>query len=71
MKNKLYLKTQSKRKFGNFSQKLESNADKLLHNEQKLVSQPNSAHLNYEHYRLIKQHEKMHLFTQKYWGKMA
>ena len=45
-KVKLDLKMWSKSTFGNFKQKLERNAEKLLHVEQKLVAQPNSVHLN-------------------------
>ena len=70
-KVKLDLKTWSKSMFDNFKSKLDSNTDKLLQVEQKLASQPNSARLNKWHYRLIKQCEKVHLFNQKYWGKLA
>jgi len=65
-KVKLDLKSWSKATFGNFKKKLERNADKLLHVEEKLIRSPNSARLNNWHYRLIKQREKMHLFNQKY-----
>jgi len=70
-KVKLDLKTRSKSTYGNFKQKLERNANKLLQVEEKLVIQPNSARHNNWHYRLIKQREKMHLFNQKYWGRLA
>ena len=68
---KLELKSWSKSTFGNFKHKLQRNADKLLHVEQKLVAQPLNARLNNWHYKLIKQCEKMHLFNQKYWGALA
>ena len=70
-KVKLDLKSRSKATFGNFKTKLERNTDKLLYVEEKLIQSPNSARLNNWHYRLIKQREKMHIFNQKYWGKMA
>ena len=70
-KVKFDLKTWSKSTFGNFKHKLERNANKLLEVEQKLVTQPNNARLNNRHYRLIRQREKMHLFNQKYWGRLA
>jgi len=57
--------------FGNFRNKLERNAEKLLEVEHKLTLQPHSARLHNWHYRLIEQREKMHLFNQKYWGKLA
>ena len=68
-KVKLELKSLSKSTFGNFKHKLQRNADKLLHVEQKLVAKPFNTRLNNWHYRLIKQREKMHLFNQKYWGR--
>jgi len=68
---KLDLKTWSKSTFGNLKQKFERNADKLLYVEQKLVAQPNSVCLNNWHYRLLKQREKMHLFNQTYWERLA
>ena len=67
---KLNLKSWSKRTFGNFKHKLERNAESLLRIEQRLVLQPHSARLNNWHFRLVKQREKMHLFNQKYWGKL-
>jgi len=70
-KIKLDLKTWSKRTFKIFSHKLEQNREKLLEVEQKLLLRSHSAHLNNWHYRLIKQQVKMHLFNQKYWGKLA
>ena len=69
-KTKLDLKTWSKRTFGNFRSKFERNGDKLLEVEDKLTRQPNNARLNNWHFRLLKQREKMHLFHQKYWGKL-
>ncbi|KAJ8421998.1 hypothetical protein Cgig2_005508 [Carnegiea gigantea] len=48
-KIKLDLKTWSKSTFGNFRHKLERNAAKLLHAEQKLVTQPNRPRLNNWH----------------------
>ena len=70
-KVKFDLKTWSKSTFGNFKHKLERNAEKLLNVEQKLVTQPNNACLNNWHYRLLKRHEKIDLFNQKYWGRLA
>ena len=70
-KIKLDLKSWSKDTFGNFKSKLERNGKKLLVLETKLVQNPNNARLNNWHYRLIKQREKMHLFNQKYWGRLA
>jgi len=70
-KIKLDLKSWSKFTFGKFKSKLEKNAEKLLVVETKLVQDPNNAHLNNWHYRLVKQGEKMHLFNQKYWEKLA
>jgi len=70
-KIKIDLKTWSKRTFSNFRSKLERNGEKLLEVENKLSLQPHSVRLNNWHYRLIKQREKMHLFNQKYWGKLA
>jgi len=70
-KIKLDLKTWSKSTFGNFRSKLEKNSEKLLDVENKLILHPHSARLNNWHYRLIKQREKMHLFNQKFWGKLA
>ncbi|KAJ8435753.1 hypothetical protein Cgig2_003175 [Carnegiea gigantea] len=68
---KLDLKCWSKNTFENFESKLERNADKLLHVEKNVVQNPNIARLNNWHHRLIKQREKMYLFNQKYWGKLA
>ena len=70
-KIRLDLKSLSKSTFGNFKHKLERNEEKLLHVETKLVQDPNNAQLNNWRYRLIKQREKMHLFNQKYWEKLA
>jgi len=70
-KLKLDLKVWSKSTFGNFKNKLERNGQQLLVVKGKLISQPNNARLNNWHYRLIKHREKMHLFNQKYWGKLA
>jgi len=70
-KIKLDLKTWSKVTFGNFKSKLERNGEKLLQVETKLVQDPNNSQLNNWHFRLIKQREKIHLFNQKYWGRIA
>ncbi|KAJ8434289.1 hypothetical protein Cgig2_009264 [Carnegiea gigantea] len=68
-KIKLDLKSWSECTFGNFKQKLEKNANKLLRVEQKLVAQPNSTCLNNWHYRLIKQREKNTFVQLKILGK--
>ena len=70
-KLKLSRKVWSRSTFGNFKNKLERNGQQLLVVEEKLISLPDNARLNSWHYRLIKQREKMHLFNQKYWGKLA
>ena len=50
---------------------LAKNAQKIEDVENKLLNDPNSFRLNSWMSRLIKQREKLLIFNQKYWGKLA
>jgi len=68
---KIELKDWEKKYIGNPYDKLSKNAQKLAYVEERLTANPDSYRLNSWLNRLLKQREKLLLFIQKYWGKLA
>jgi len=68
---KLAIKPWAKSTFGNFQDKLHRNLDKINYVEGQLIDDPMNSRLNDWPNRLIKQREKMLLFNQKFWGRLA
>ena len=60
------LKAWLKRNFGNFKDKFGKNTEKIEYVEERLIANPNSYRFNSWMQRLLKQPEKMMLFSQKY-----
>ena len=68
---KFELKDRAKKSIGNPYDELSKNAQKLAYVEERLMVNPNSYRFNSWLNRLLKQREKLLLFNQKYWGKLA
>jgi len=68
---KTELKPWVKSTFGNIQDKLRKNLDKISYIENKLLDSPMSFRLNDWLNRMLKQREKLLLFNQKYWGRLA
>ncbi|KAJ8435767.1 LOW QUALITY PROTEIN: hypothetical protein Cgig2_019186 [Carnegiea gigantea] len=66
---KHYLKSWNSKSCGNFFDKAEKNASLLNKVEEKLISDPLNTRLINCHAFLIKPHERLLLFNQKYWRK--
>jgi len=65
------LKSWAKSTFRHVQEKLQQNLDKINYVEAKLINNPASYRLNNWFNRLVKQREKLLLFNQKYWGRLA
>ena len=65
------LKPWAKSTFRHVQEKLQQNLDKINYVEAKLINNPASYRLNNWFNRLVKQREKLLLFNQKYWGRLA
>jgi len=65
------LKRWSQVKFMHFRTQLEKNTDQLQLVESKIVLEPNSHRLHAWYLRLLKQREKLLLFSKCYWGTLA
>jgi len=68
---KYEVKDWPKKHIGNAHDKLAKTAQKIDFVEQRLLSNPNSHIFNSWMQHLLKQREKLLLFNQKYWDKMA